>query len=185
MNWNCTCVLDQCATSGDLPQFGHRVLATWQNVLWVFGENGWADLSPIMCFLKRAHTSVGDAVPQLDAAILAACDIGVGSWVVAHTADGICMLIQRVARHKTLERIDIVKAQCWMLCAHQQVISWRVEGDGAQHFRFLQRKKVKPPPNKKNYNQNPPIYLYIMVSLSILQLHIVCFNHIGFAINSV
>lgn len=131
MKWNLTRVFDQCATRGDLPEFSHRVLATGENILGIFGENCRADLSPVMCLLECGHTPVRDAVPQLDAAVFAACDIGVGSWVVAHTADGISVLIQGVAWHKTLECIDIIKSQCWMLRAHQQVIPWGVEGDGA------------------------------------------------------
>lgn len=130
-NWNLTRVFDQSAASGDLPELSHRVLPTGQNILGVFGEDCWADLSPIMRLLESGHTSVRDAVPQLDAAIFAACDIGVGSWVVTHTADSVSVLIQGVAWHKALECIDIIKSECWMLRAHQQEIPWWVEGDGA------------------------------------------------------
>lgn len=61
-----------------------------------------------MGLLEGGHTAVGDAVPQLDAAVLAAADIAVGGGVVADAADGVRVLVQRVAGHKALEGVDII-----------------------------------------------------------------------------
>lgn len=132
-----TSVLDQRATSGYLPQFDHRVFATGQDVLGVLGEDGGADLGSIVGLVEGGDTPVGDAVPQLDAAVLAAGHVAVGRGVVAHAADGVGVLVQRVARHKALESVDVVQAQGGVLRAHQQEVSRRVEGDGTQHFCFL------------------------------------------------
>lgn len=132
-----TGVLDQRAAGGDLPQLDHRVLAAGQDVLGVLGEDGGADLGTVVRLVEGGDAAVGHAVPQLDAAVLAARHVAVGRGVVAHAADGVRVLVQRVARHEALEGVDVVEAQGGVLRAHQQEVSRRVEGDGAQHFCFL------------------------------------------------
>lgn len=113
-----TCVLDQRSACRDLPQFDHGVFATGQNILGVLGEDGGADLSSIMGLLKSRHAAVGDAIPQLDAAVLAAGDVAVGGGVVADATDGVCVLVQWIARHKALEGVDIIKAEGGVLRSH-------------------------------------------------------------------
>lgn len=62
-----------------------------------------------MCLLKCRHASVGDAIPQFDAPILAAGDIAVGGGVVADAADGVRVLIKWVAGHKALESVGVIE----------------------------------------------------------------------------
>jgi len=62
-----------------------------------------------MSLVEGCHTTVGDAIPQFDAAVLAAGDVAIGSGVVADTADGVCVLVQRVARHEALEGVDVIE----------------------------------------------------------------------------
>lgn len=76
-----------------------------------------------MGLLKCGDTAVRDTVPQFDAAILAACDIAVGSGIVAYTTDGVCVLVQWVARHKALEGVNIVEAESGVLGSHKQEVS--------------------------------------------------------------
>lgn len=114
-----TCVLDQCPACRDLPKFDHGVFATGQDVLGVLGEDGGADLSSVVGLLECDHTAVGDAIPQFDAAVFAACDVAVGGGVVAGAADGVCVLVQRVAGHEALEGVDVVEAEGGVLCSHQ------------------------------------------------------------------
>lgn len=132
-----TCVLDQCPTCRDLPQFDHRVFATGQDVFGVLREDGRADFGSVVGLLESGHASVGDAVPELDAAVFAAGDVAVGGGVVADAADGVCVLVQRVAGHKALEGINVVEAEGGVLCPHQKEVTRRVEGDRTQHFCFL------------------------------------------------
>lgn len=132
-----TGVLDQRAASGYLPQFDHRVFAAGQDVLGVLGEDGGADLGSVVGLVEGGDAAVGDAVPQLDAAVLAAGHVAVGRGVVAHAADGVRVLVQRVARHEALEGVDVIEAQRGVLRANEQEVSRRVEGDGTQHFCFL------------------------------------------------
>lgn len=91
-----------------------------------------------MCLLEGGHAAVGNAVPQFDAAVLAAGDIAVGAGVVADPADGVRVLVQWVAGHKALEGVDVVKPQRRVLRSHQQKVPRRVKGDGAQHLSLLQ-----------------------------------------------
>lgn len=63
-----------------------------------------------MGFLKGGHAPVRHSVPQFDAAIFATGDVAVGAGIVTDSADGVCVLIQRVAGHETLESVDIIKA---------------------------------------------------------------------------
>lgn len=77
-----TCILNQHPSRGYLPQLGHRVLPAGQDVLGVFGEDGGAHLGPVVGLVPRVDAAVGHAVPQLDAAVLAASDVGVGGGVV-------------------------------------------------------------------------------------------------------
>lgn len=72
-----------------------------------------------MGLLKCGDAAVGDPVPEFDAAIFAAGDIAVGGGVVAHAADGVGVLVQRVARHKALEGVYVIEAEGRMLCSHQ------------------------------------------------------------------
>lgn len=133
-----TCVLHQGPACRNLPQFHHRVFPAGQNVLGVLGEDSRADFCSVVGLLKGRHTAVGDAVPQFDAPVLAAGDVAVSRRVVADAADGVCVLIQRVAGHKALEGVGVVETQGGVLCSHQQKIPRGVEGDGTQHFCFLQ-----------------------------------------------
>lgn len=71
-----------------------------------------------MCFLKGRHAAVRDTVPQLDAAVLAAGDIAISCGVVADPADGVCVLVQWVARHEALESVDVIEAQGGVLRPH-------------------------------------------------------------------
>lgn len=114
-----TCVLDQCPACRDLPQFDHGVFATGQDVLGVLREDGGADLGSIVGLLECGDAAVWDAIPQFDAAVLAAGDVAVGGGVVADAADGVCVLVQRVAGHEALEGVDIVEAEGGVLCSHQ------------------------------------------------------------------
>lgn len=91
-----------------------------------------------MSLLKGGHAAVGDAVPQLDAAVLAAGDVAVGARVIADAADGVGVLVQRVAGHEALEGVDVVQPQRRVLRSHQQKVPRRVEGDGAQHLSLLE-----------------------------------------------
>ena len=50
-----------------------------------------------MCFLKSRDASIGDAVPQLDAAVLAASHVHVGARVVINGTYGVRVLVLRVA----------------------------------------------------------------------------------------
>lgn len=118
-----TRVLDQRPACRDLPQFNHRVFATGQDVLGVLGEDGGADLGTIVGLFKGGHAAVGDAVPQLDAAIFAAGDVAVGGGVVADAADGVRVLVQRIAGHETLEGVDVVEAEGGVLRSHQQEVT--------------------------------------------------------------
>lgn len=132
-----TRVLDKRAPGGDLPQLGHRVLPAGQDVLGVLGEDGRADLGAVVGLVESGDAAVGHAVPYLDAAVLAGGDVAVGARVVGHTADGVRVLVQRVARDEALEGVDVVEAQRGVLRAHQQEVTRGVEGDRAQHLRFL------------------------------------------------
>lgn len=114
-----TCVLDERPSCRDLPQLDHRVFATRQDVLGVLGENGRTDLGAIVGLLKGGDAAVGDTVPELDAAVFAAGHVAVGGGVVADAADGVGVLVQRVARHEALEGVYIVEAQGWVLRPHQ------------------------------------------------------------------
>lgn len=136
-----TGVLDQRAAGGDLPQFDHRVFAAGQDVLGVLGEDGGADLSSVVGLVEGGDAAIGDAVPQFDAAVFAAGDVAVGRGVVADTADGVGVLVQRVTGHEALKGVHIVQTQRGVLCAHEQEVSGRVEGDGAQHLSFLKSTK--------------------------------------------
>lgn len=82
-----------------------------------------------MGFVKGGDAAVGDPVPELNAAIFAAGDVAVGGGVVVHAADGVGVLVQRVARHKALEGVYIIEAEGWMLRPHQQIVPGRVERD--------------------------------------------------------
>lgn len=137
-----TCVFDKSPPSWDFPQFGNRVFPAGQDVFGVFGEDCRAHLSSVMGLLKGGDAAVRDAVPKLDAAVFAAGDITVGSGVVADATDGVRVLVQWVPRHKTLECVHIVEPQGGVLSAYQQEISRRVEGNGTQHFCFLQEKST-------------------------------------------
>lgn len=90
---NLTCVLDQSPACGNFPELGNRILSSGQNILGVFGEDGRADLSPIVGFIKGSHTPVRHSIPQFDAAIFATGDVAVGTGIVADSADGVCVLI--------------------------------------------------------------------------------------------
>lgn len=70
-----------------------------------------------MGFLKGGHTPVRHPVPQLDAAVFATGDVAVSAGIVTDSADGVCVLVQRVAGHKTLESVNVIKTQGWVLCA--------------------------------------------------------------------
>lgn len=96
-----------------------------------------------MCFLKGGDAAVRDAVPQLDAAVLAAGHVHVGAGVVADRADGVGVLVLGVAGDEALEGVDVVEAKRGVLSAHQDEVSGRVEGDGAQHLRFLSGRTVR------------------------------------------
>lgn len=76
-----------------------------------------------MGLLKGDHATIGDTVPQLNAAILATGDIAVGCGVVADTTNGVCVLVQGVARYKALEGIDVVETEGGMLRSHQQEVT--------------------------------------------------------------
>lgn len=52
-----------------------------------------------MGFVEGDHTAIGDSIPQLDAAVLAAGDVAVGRGVVADAAYGVRVLVQWVAGH--------------------------------------------------------------------------------------
>lgn len=138
-----TCVFDERAACRDLPQLHHRVFATGQDVLGVLGEDCRADLGAIVGLLKGGDATVGNAIPQLDAAVLAAGDVAVGSGVVADATDGVCVLVQGVARHEALEGINIVEAEGRVLCSHQQEVTRRVEGNRTEHFGFLQAHRCR------------------------------------------
>lgn len=118
-----TCVFDQRPACRDFPQFDHGVFATGQDILGVLGEDGGADLSSVVGFLEGGHAAVGDAIPQFDAAVLAAGDIAVGAGVVADAADGIGVLVQWVAGHEALEGVDIVETQGGVLRSNQQEVA--------------------------------------------------------------
>lgn len=72
-----------------------------------------------MGLLKRGDAAVGDPVPEFNAAVFAAGDIAVGGGVVVDAADGVSVLVQRVARHKALEGIYVIEAEGRMLRSHQ------------------------------------------------------------------
>lgn len=76
-----------------------------------------------MRFLEGGHAAVRDAVPQFDAAVLAAGDVAVSGGVVADAADGVCVLVQWVAGHKALESVDVVEAQGGVLRPHEQEVT--------------------------------------------------------------
>lgn len=76
-----------------------------------------------MGLLESGDAAVGDAIPKLDAAVLAAGDVGVGAGVVADATDGVCVLVQRVAGDKALEGVDVVKAECGVLRSNQQEVT--------------------------------------------------------------
>lgn len=132
-----TCVLHQRPARRDLPQFDDGVFAAGQDVLGVLGEDGRADLRSIMGLLECGDTAVWDAIPELDAAVLAAGDVAVGAGVVAYATDGVRVLVERVAGYEALEGVDIIEAEGGVLCSHQEEVSWRMERDGTQHFGFL------------------------------------------------
>lgn len=90
-----------------------------------------------MCFLKSRDASIGDAVPQLDAAVLAASHVHVGARVVINGTYGVRVLVLRVAGDETLKRVDVVKPKSGMLGPNEYEVSGRVERDGAQHLRLL------------------------------------------------
>lgn len=76
-----------------------------------------------MGLFEGSHATIGDTVPQLDAAILAAGDVAVGGGVVADTTDRVSVLVQGVAGHKALEGIDVVEAEGGVLRSHQQEVT--------------------------------------------------------------
>lgn len=90
-----------------------------------------------MSFLKGCDAAIGNAIPQLDAAVLAASDVHVGTRIVVNGTDGIGVLVLGIARNETLEGVDIIEAECRMLSPNQDKVPRRVERDGAQHFSFL------------------------------------------------
>lgn len=90
-----------------------------------------------MSLLKGCDAAVGDAIPQLDAAVLAASDVHVGTRIIVNGADGIGVLVLGIAGDKTLEGVDVIQAKRGMLSSHQDEVSRRVERDGMQHFGFL------------------------------------------------
>lgn len=114
-----TCVLDQRPAGWDLPQFDHWVFATGEDVFGVLGEDGGADFGSIVGLLECGDAAVGDAVPQFDAAVFAACDVAVGGRVVADAADRVCVLVQWVAGHEALEGVDVVETEGGVLSSHQ------------------------------------------------------------------
>lgn len=75
-----------------------------------------------MSFLEGCDATIGHAIPQLNAAVLAAGDIHVGARVVANGTDGISVLVLGIARDKTLEGVDIIKAECRMLSPNQDKV---------------------------------------------------------------
>lgn len=72
-----------------------------------------------MGLLECGDAAVGDAVPQFDAAVFAACDVAVGGGVVADAADRVCVLVQRVAGHEALEGVDVIETEGGVLGSHQ------------------------------------------------------------------
>lgn len=90
-----------------------------------------------MSFLKGCDASIGDAIPELDAAVLAASDVHVGTRIVVNGTDSVGVLVLGIARDKTLEGVDVIKAKRRVLSPNQDKVSRRVERDGAQHFSFL------------------------------------------------
>lgn len=90
-----------------------------------------------MSFLKGCDAAIGDAVPQLDAAVLAASDVHVGTRVIVDRADGVGVLVLGIAGDETLEGVDVIEAKRGMLGPDQDEVSRRVERDGAQHLSFL------------------------------------------------
>lgn len=61
-----------------------------------------------MSLLKGCDAAVGDAIPQLDAAVLAASDVHVGTRIIVNGADGIGVLVLGIAGDKTLEGVDVI-----------------------------------------------------------------------------
>lgn len=72
-----------------------------------------------MGLLKGGDAAVGDAVPQLNAAVFAAGHVAVGGGVVVDTADGVGVLVEWVAGHEALEGVYVVEAEGRMLGSHQ------------------------------------------------------------------
>lgn len=90
-----------------------------------------------MSFLKGCDAAIGDAIPQLDAAVLAASDIHVGTRIIVDRADGVGVLVLGIAGDETLEGVDVIKAKRGMLGSDEDEVSRRMERDGAQHLSFL------------------------------------------------
>lgn len=90
-----------------------------------------------MRLLKGCDAAIRDAIPQLDAAVLAASDVHVGTRIIVNRADSIGVLVLGIAGDKTLEGVDVIKAKRGMLRSNEDEVSRRVKRDGAQHFSFL------------------------------------------------
>lgn len=90
-----------------------------------------------MCLLKSRDAPVRDSIPQLDAAVLAASHIHIGTRIVVNRTYGVGVLVLRIAGHKALEGVDIIQAEGGVLSADEDEVSRRVERDGAQHLCFL------------------------------------------------
>lgn len=90
-----------------------------------------------MSFLKGCDAAIGDAIPQLDAAVLAASDVHVGTRIIVNGTDSVGMLVLGIARDKALEGVDVIEAKRGMLSSNEDEVSRRMERDGTQHFSFL------------------------------------------------
>lgn len=90
-----------------------------------------------MRFLESRDASIGNPIPQLDAAVLATRYVHVGAGIVINGADGIGVLVLRIAGDKTLKCVDVIQPQGGVLSPNEDKVSGRMKRDGAQHFSFL------------------------------------------------